>query len=173
MSAESKSLPVRMARSAAIAVAVWIGLAAVWMLLVDNESLPELLTGAGVVCIATIGSELVRHQRIAQIRVHPLWILRLWRPVARVPVDVGIVMVELFRQLFERKRARGRLRAMRFRAVDQDPASNARRALAEAAGSLAPNTIVIGVDERRKLILVHQLKPTGDAESTIDPLELR
>lgn len=173
MSAESKSLPVRVARSAAIAVATWVGLAAVWMLLVDNESLPELLTGAGAVSIATVGSELVRHQRIAQVRFHPLWVVRLWKPVARVPLDVGIVVWELFRQIFERKRARGTLRALRFRAVEDDPASNARRALAEAAGSLAPNTIVIGIDERRKLILVHQLKPTGRADSTLDPLDLR
>lgn len=173
MSAESKSLAVRVARSIAVAMATWVGLAAVWMLLVDNESLSELLTGAGVVCIATIGSELVRHQRIAQIRLHPVWVLRLWKPVARVPLDVGIVTWELLHQIFERKRARGRIRAMRFRAVGEDAGSNARRALAEAAGSLAPNTIVIGIDERRKLILVHQLKPTGSAESTIDPLELR
>jgi multisubunit Na+/H+ antiporter MnhE subunit len=173
MSSHSKSLPARVARNLAIVLATWIALAAVWMLLVDNESLPELLTGAGAVCIATVGSELVRHQRVAQIRVRPIWLLRLWRPLARVPLDVGIVTVELFRQLFERKRERGTLRAMRFRADGKNPTDNARRALAELAGSMAPNTIVIGVDMRRKLILVHQLKAGGSPESTLDPLELR
>ena len=173
MSAHSKSLPARVARSIAIVLATWVALAAVWMLLVDNESLPELLTGAGVVCLATIGSELARAQRIATVRVRPAWLLGLWKPVARIPVDVAIVMWALVRQLADRKEERGRLRAMRFRSVGDDPAANARRALAEAAGSMAPNTIVIGVDARRRLILAHQLVPTGSAESTLDPLELR
>jgi multisubunit Na+/H+ antiporter MnhE subunit len=173
MSAQSKSPPGRVARHLGIVLFSWLALAAVWMLLVDNESLPELLTGAGVVCIATVGSELVRHQRIAEVRARPLWLLRLWKPVARVPVDVGIVTWALFRQVVERRRERGALRAMRFRADGKDPIDNARRALAELAGSMAPNTIVIGVDTRRKLILVHQLEPGGSAEDVIDPLELR
>jgi multisubunit Na+/H+ antiporter MnhE subunit len=173
MSGQSKSPPGRVARNLVIVVFSWLALAAVWMLLVDNESLPELLTGAGVVSIAAVGSELVRHQRIAQVRTRPLWLLRLWKPVARVPVDVGIVTWALLRQIVERKPERGSLRAMRFRASGKDPVDNARRALAELAGSMAPNTIVIGVDTRRKLILVHQLKPGGSAESTIDPLGLR
>jgi multisubunit Na+/H+ antiporter MnhE subunit len=173
MSAQSKSLSGRVARNLAIVLFSWLGLAAVWMLLVDNESLPELLTGAGVVCIATVGSELVRHQRIAQVRTRPLWVLRLWKPLARIPVDTVIVTWALLRQIVERKRERGSLRAMRFRADGKDPIDNGRRALAELAGSMAPNTIVIGVDMHRKLILVHQLEPGGSPESTIDPLELR
>lgn len=173
MSAQSKSLPGRVARNLVIVLFSWLALAGVWMLLVDNESLPELLTGAGAVCIATIGSELVRHQRISQVRVRAWWLLRLWKPVARIPLDVGIVTLALFRQIFERKPERGALRAMRFRADGEDPIDNARRALAELAGSMAPNTIVIGVDMKRKLILVHQLEPGGSPESTIDPLELR
>jgi multisubunit Na+/H+ antiporter MnhE subunit len=156
MSAQSKSLSGRVARNLAIVLFSWLGLAAVWMLLVDNESLPELLTGAGVVCIATVGSE-----------------LRLWKPLARIPVDTVIVTWALLRQIVERKRERGSLRAMRFRADGKDPIDNGRRALAELAGSMAPNTIVIGVDMHRKLILVHQLEPGGSPESTIDPLELR
>jgi len=172
MSAQSKSLSARLAHSLAAALIIWAGLAAVWMLLVDNESLPELLVGAGVVCLATAGVELVRAQRIAHLRVHAAWVARLWRPLARVPLDVGIVMVELIRQLGERRRERGQLRALRFRAVGHDAESSGRRALAELGGSLAPNTIVLGVDRSRRVILVHQLKPTGEGERALDPLEL-
>jgi multisubunit Na+/H+ antiporter MnhE subunit len=173
MSAQSKSLPARLARAAGIALATWISLAAVWMLLVDNESLPELLVGAGVVCIATAGSELVRAQRIAEVRFRAPWLLRLWKPLARIPLDVGIVMWELVRQLVQRRPERGSLRALRFRASAETAGDNGRRALAELAGSMAPNTIVVGVDTRRNLILAHQLKPTADAESSLDPLDLR
>jgi multisubunit Na+/H+ antiporter MnhE subunit len=173
MSAQSKSLPARLARAAGIALATWIALAAVWMLLVDNESLPELLVGAGAVCMATVGSELVRAQRIAQVRFPATALLRLWRPLARVPLDVGIVLWTLVRQLVERKRERGSLRALRFRASADTAGDNGRRALAELAGSLAPNTIVIGIDRRRNLILAHQLERRGDAASSLDSLELR
>ncbi|MCW3018653.1 MAG: hypothetical protein JWN10_961, partial [Solirubrobacterales bacterium] len=44
-----------------------------------------------------------------------------------------------------------------------------RRALAESFGSLAPNTIVIGVDPERDLLLVHQLRGGG---GRVDVLEL-
>ena len=47
----------------------------------------------------------------------------------------------------------------------------ARRALAEAVGSLTPNTIVIGVDEERNLILGHQLRRSGGADG-VDVLGL-
>jgi multisubunit Na+/H+ antiporter MnhE subunit len=173
MSAQSKSLPARLARAAGIALATWIALAGVWMLLVDNESLPELLVGAGAVCIATAGSELVRAQRIAEVRFRAAGLLRLWRPLARIPRDVGIVMWVLVRQLVERKAERGSLRALRFRASADTAGDNGRRALAELAGSLAPNTVVIGIDRRRNLILAHQLEPGGDPEPSLDPLDLR
>lgn len=166
-------MSVRVGRTAGIALATWVVLAAVWMLLVDNESLPELLTGAGVAIIATLGSELVRAQRITKLAVRPIWLVRLWRPLARIPLDTGIVMWALGRQLLERRPERGALRAMRFRAVGDDAGDNARRALVEATGSMAPNTIVIGVDKRRRLVLAHQLVPRERVESVLDPLELR
>lgn len=161
-----------MARSLAVALIIWAGLAGVWMLLVDNESLPELVLGAGVALIATAGVQLVRAQHVADARVRASWIRRLWRPLARMPLDVGILIVELVRQLRQRRPERGQLRALRFRAVDQDADGRGRRALAELAGSLAPNTIVVGVDRRRRVILVHQLRPGGEGEPTLDPLEL-
>jgi hypothetical protein len=39
-----------------------------------------------------------------------------------------------------------------------------RRALAETVGSVAPNTIVIGIDDERGLLLVHQLRRHGGPE---------
>lgn len=46
-----------------------------------------------------------------------------------------------------------------------------RRALAEGLGSLAPNTIVIGIDGENDLLLVHQLHRSGGREQ-LDVLEL-
>ena len=65
------------------------------------------------------------------------------------------------------------MRAIRFRGTGPDAVDNARRALAEGLGSFAPNTVVIGVDERRNVLLAHQLRGTDPVERSLDPLELR
>jgi hypothetical protein len=73
--------------------------------------------------------------------------------------------------LVRRRPAFGAFRAVPFGGGEDEPHETGRRALAEAAGSVAPNTFVIGIDGDRQLILAHQLRPTGGRE-TIDPLKL-
>jgi multisubunit Na+/H+ antiporter MnhE subunit len=145
---------------------------AIWLLLVDNYSLPELLTGVGAAAIAATGSELVRMQRIAEILPRGSWLLRTWRPVVRAPRDVVLVLAAIVRQLVRPRARRGFLRAVPFRYGADDAEGHARRALASGVGSFAPNTIVIGIDQERELLLVHQLVRSGDARSAADPMEL-
>jgi len=52
-----------------------------------------------------------------------------------------------------------------------DPRDAGRRGLSEALGSLTPNTIVIGIDPDRDLVLVHQLRRSGGADG-VDVLGL-
>jgi multisubunit Na+/H+ antiporter MnhE subunit len=151
----------------------WAALAATWLVLVDSPKLPELLTGAVVAAVAASASELVRARRGERLHIPLRGLARAWRPVARAPADLALVAGAIARQLVERRPARGRVRAMPFRHGGDDPAAAGRRALAEGLGSFAPNTIVIGVDEQRNVILVHQLVPSGQAGSTLDPMELR
>jgi multisubunit Na+/H+ antiporter MnhE subunit len=158
---------------AASFVGTWVALAGIYLLLVDTVMLPELITGAVVATIAAVGSELVRVERRRHARLPLRGLARGWKPIARAPGDLALVCVAIARQLFERRPARGRLRAMPFRHGGRDPDAAGRRALAEGLGSFAPNTIVIGVDDEHDLILVHQLVPSGDAASMLDPLELR
>jgi hypothetical protein len=153
-------------RAVGIVVMSWIALAAVYLLLVDLLTLPEIFTGAAVAVIATIGSELVRAHGVARSRPVAQGVVRAWKPVARAPKDFGLVCLAIA------TRRRGRLRALPFRHGGGDPAQQGRRAMAEALGSFAPNTIVLGVDEARDLIFAHQLVVTGDPEQAIDPLEL-
>lgn len=151
----------------------WIVLAATYLLLVDTVKLPELITGAVVATIAAIGSELVRLERRVHTRIPLRGLARAWKPVARAPADLALVLVAIGRQVLERDAARGRIRAMPFRHGGDAPDAAGRRALAESLGSFAPNTIVIGVDDERNLLIVHQLVSTGATASTLDPMELR
>jgi len=156
------------ARRAAIALVTWALLFGVWMLLVDNDSRPEVIAGAVAAALAAAASELVRAQRIAEVRVRTRWLARAWRPLARIPLDVVIVLGALVHP----RKARGSFRALRFRSAGDDPEAGAARALTEVLGSLAPNTYVVGVDTNRHLLIVQQLVPRGNAD-TLDPLELR
>jgi hypothetical protein len=110
---------------------------------------------------------------MARLRARGAWLRRAWRPVARVPVDLALVVAAIVAQVARPKAERGRLRALHFDPRGDDPEDHGRRALAEALGSLAPNTYVIGIDDRRRVILVHQLVSTRDAARALDPLELR
>ena len=93
------------------------------------------------------------------------------RPVAKVPSDIAWVSWVALRQLMAPRAAYGVFRAVPFRCGEDEGRRVGRSALAESLGSFAPNTIVIGVDPERELILGHQLRRTGGAEA-IDVLGL-
>jgi multisubunit Na+/H+ antiporter MnhE subunit len=159
-------------RRLAFYASFWAFSAALWMLLVDTVLAPELLAGAGVATFAAAGAELAREQRLARVSISPRWLTRAWRPLANVPRDIALVTVAAFRQLADPVPERGRLRVIPFRARGDVPPDNGRRALAEALGSLAPNTIVVGVDPERGVLVAHQLAPRGGPDD-LDPLRLR
>jgi hypothetical protein len=145
--------------------------AALYLLLIDITDLPELLVGAGAAVLAATGLELAREQGIVGERLRLGWLRRAYRPLLRVPRDVVTVSVVALRALIKRDATVGKFRAIHFESSVDAPQELGRRALAEAAGSVAPNTFVVGVDPERKMLLAHQLKPTGDRR-VMDPLEL-
>lgn len=150
-----------------------------YLLLIDTTSLAELYAGAGVVLLAVIACEATRTQGFARAKFEPRWLADVWRVVLRVPPQCALVSWEALTQLSRvvrgqgvgGHRARGRFRAVPFGAGGDGPRDTGRRALAEALGSLTPNTIVIGIDTERDLLLVHQLHPQGGREQ-LDSLEL-
>jgi multisubunit Na+/H+ antiporter MnhE subunit len=152
--------------------ASWTVLAAVWLLFTDTKRFPELMLGVAAAAIAATASELVRSQRISPIRPRAAMLARAYRALVRIPVDLALLAVEAVDQAVRPRRVRGTFLALRFRAGDGSPEDLARHALAEAMGSLAPNTIVVGVDDDQDLLLVHQLVRRADPDA-LDPLRLR
>ncbi|MDQ6835346.1 MAG: Na+/H+ antiporter subunit E [Actinomycetota bacterium] len=137
--------------------------ASFYLLLIDTTSLPELYAMAGVVLLAGLAFLASLQQGFTEASIRPRWLLRGYRPLLGVPRQIALVAVEAAAQLIHPRRTRGRLRAIPF-AGGEGPHDIGRRALSEALGSLAPNTIVIGVDPERHLLLVHQLHRDGDAD---------
>jgi hypothetical protein len=143
---------------------------AFYLLLVDTTSLPELYVLVGVALLAALAFEVSREQGFPEARFSLRSLARAWRAFAQVPLDTGLLCREAVAQLTQRKRRRGQFRAVPFKAGPSEH-DRGRSALTEIVGSLAPNTIVIGIDADSDLLLVHQLRRNGDRHD-IDVLEL-
>lgn len=166
-----RSRPALIARRALAWTLAWMLAAALYLLLIDIGDLPELIVGAGAAVLAATGLELAREQGLVGESIRLQWLLRLYRPAARIPGDIALVTVMAVRALWDRQPRQGQFRAVRFSGRGNRQIETGRRALAEALGSLAPNTFVVGIDAERDLILAHQLRPTA-GRRRIDPLEL-
>jgi hypothetical protein len=57
-----------------------------------------------------------------------------------------------------------------FDATTGGPRDTARRALTEALGTLAPNTIVVRIDTERGVVVAHQLVSTDDPAASATPV---
>jgi hypothetical protein len=136
-----------------------------YLQLIDTTSLPELYVLAGVALACGIAFQLAREQGFVEARLSPRWLLRSWRVLWMIPSDIAIVCAEALVQLVRPRATRGVFRVTSFKATADTRADTGRRALAETLGSFAPNTIVVGVDAERGLILTHQLRRHGPPEN--------
>jgi multisubunit Na+/H+ antiporter MnhE subunit len=159
-----------MNRAASALLGVLLG-AGFYLLLIDTVQLPEVYAGLGATLLAGLAFEVSREQGFAEASLAPAWLLGGRRVLWRLPTQIWLVSLEAVLQLVSSKRRRGEFRAVRFRAGGEGSRDVGRRALTEALGSLTPNTIVIGIDPDRDLLLVHQLHVQGGREE-LDVLEL-
>jgi len=144
-------------------IAALIG-GAFYFLLIDITGVPELWTLAGVAVGCGVTGALSREQGFVEAQILPWWVLRSWRLLYQIPRDIGILCSEALSQLVAPRTVRGEFRATRFDAVEQTPQAMGRRALAEVMGAVSPNSIVVGIDDERGLLLVHQLRRHGPAK---------
>jgi multisubunit Na+/H+ antiporter MnhE subunit len=142
----------------------WALLAALWLALVDTVVVPELVAGAVAAAVAATGAVIVRSQRRLLLRPRLAWIRYAGGPLRRTLTD----LVPLARAL--RRRGGGAIVEVPYGAVGDDPGAAAHRVFTQALGSLAPNTLVVGVDRERRVLLVHQLVPTDDPAAEAKPL---
>jgi multisubunit Na+/H+ antiporter MnhE subunit len=151
-------------RRVRIAAAGFVLAAGFYIVLIDTVDVPELYAGAGVAVLAAAVFGVSREQGLAAAQLDPGWLAGAWRVLVRVPTQIALVSCEALVQVFAPKRSRGVFRVVPFDAGGQSPRDSGRRALSEALGSLTPNTIVIGIDPERGLLLVHQRHRQGGRE---------
>jgi hypothetical protein len=147
-------------------VLVWWGvLGGLWMLLVDTVSTAEVLCAVVVAAAGAFVTRLVIEGGAARMHHAENIVMALARQLARVPSDLWLLGLALWRALAGPPRP-GRFHELALE-LPVDELGNGRRAEIELVGSLAPNTIVLGVDERR--VVVHQLLARqGERESVVE-----
>jgi hypothetical protein len=158
-------------RRALVWLAGWLLAAGLYLLLIDTTDLPELIVGAGIATLAATAFGLAREQYLAAETVRLAWLGRIYRPLAQTPPDIVALVVAAITQLRHPRRTHGVFRTVPFACGDDQAREIGRRALAESLGSFAPNTIIIGIDPERELLLGHQLCRRGGSEA-IDILGL-
>ena len=141
------------------------------MVLDDTTLLPELVDGAVAATIGATAATVTAARGRVRFALRRVWLRRWWRPLAQFAGDLPALVELMIRALRGGDRDPGGLRSIPFR-VDADPAARRGQvALASVAGSFAPNSIVVAVDEAAGTMVVHELRPAGTRLGA-DPLEL-
>jgi hypothetical protein len=141
----------------------WVLLKSFWVILDDSIALDELLAGAGAAALGAFLAELISHQAATRFRMRVEWLVPALGLPAQVARDTVIVFGALWRRL-----AHGTLPPSGFREVPVRYGGNSaedrtRRVLLVGGRSVAPNSFALGIDEKRDVMVVHQLViPDGE-----------
>jgi hypothetical protein len=152
----------RAVRTPAQRLAFWLAWWAIayglWVLFVFKTEPAELVAGAIAAAFAATGAELVRSRGYAPFAPDIAWSRALLRIPKEVVVDTWRMAVLLVRHFVRGDPIEGCLRIVRFPAGSgDDPRAQARRTVAGWLGCVSPNTYVIGIDERHRVAVLHQL----------------
>jgi multisubunit Na+/H+ antiporter MnhE subunit len=142
---------------AATWLAWWVLLMALWVAVDDSLRSDELLAGAGAAALAALAAEIAGYQAATRLQIKAGWLGRACRLPGEVAHDTWTVFAALARTLATRRPPRGGFRQLPVRYGDGTPLGVTRRVLLTGAYSLAPNTFVLGMDEERDVMVVHEL----------------
>jgi multisubunit Na+/H+ antiporter MnhE subunit len=149
-------------------LAWWVAMFAFYLALVDTRQYPELVLGSIVAAAGASAAVAIRSARPLRASLPP-GLLRLLPAVLWSLVSQSVLVLGFLAGRLAGRRRRGHFRTAPFRGGGDGPRDVGRRALTEGLGSLGPNTIVVGIDRERDLIVVHQLTRRDDQ---VDPLGL-
>jgi hypothetical protein len=137
-----------------------------WLAFVDTLAWEEVAAGLVAAAVAATAAELVRSQDLVRFHLDPRWLRALPQLPWQVLRDTWLLAAALWRHVTGRP-VHGRFRVVPFPSEADDARSAARRALVTAICSVAPNTVVVGIEGAEGEMLVHQLVP--EAGSPVPP----
>jgi hypothetical protein len=155
-------------QSANILLAVFaiLLMAAEWILLVSGTRPHEMIVGAICVLVSALFLAGVKKMSTLVLDFHVSDVIQGWRIPWYVLGDCYTITAVLLRDLFTSRRAESLYRVSGFKTSKDDPRLVARRVLATAYTTTAPNSIVIGIDFNQSRMLFHEIKRSGVSEMT-------
>jgi len=130
---------------------------ALWVWVDDSIALPELLVGAVAAAGGALFAQLVRDQAGSRIRVRAGWLLSARSLPLQVLRDMRVVFGALARMLLWGEEPQSALEEVPVRSGGMGAATTTRRVLMVMGASLAPNTLALGIDGDRGVMIVHRL----------------
>lgn len=131
---------------------------ALWILFVGGLKVDEILVGTGVLLVTCAFLLVVRKTETLALDLHPGDLIQCWRIPWYILTGVYEIVLILLKDLLGLKRAESLYRVSGFKTSKSDPHLIARRVLATAYTTTAPNFIVIGIDYQQSRMLFHQLE---------------
>lgn len=135
-----------------------------WIVFTGTFSLHELLVGIGGALLAASGMFVVNLQYPARFSPSISDLVAFWRLPWYLLSGTWEIALVATKDALRIKRAQSLFRVVSFDAgKSQDPHANARRVLAVAYTTIAPDCIVLGVNNSNNTLLIHQFerRPVG------------
>jgi hypothetical protein len=149
------------------ALAWWLILAGLWLALIDNHHLDELLAGVAVVTLGTAVALVASDRMSPGVRIPLAAAAVLPRVAWRMTLETGLLLRALWQTVVLRRPVRGRWVSEPIDAADT-PQARGHRVLTVLFGSAAPNRVVGDAEGGR--VVVHELVR---ADEPLDPLARR
>lgn len=145
-------------RTLAWLILVWVGLAALWLLYQGEWNAIQLYAAASAATLTLVVAVVIRVHALPSARVERRWLVGAARVPWNVVKEFGLVTAALLRGV------EGEFRTVPFPAGGARPAERGRRAFVAVATGYSPNSYVLDVDEDRREVLVHVLRPVPEGE---------
>ena len=143
-----------------------IVMAAEWILLVAGLRRDEMIVGGISVVASVLFLQLVYRAEDQKLDIRLKDLVQVWRLPWYILSEAGIIVLVLLKDLCGIKRAGSFYRVCGFKTGKNDPLLIARRVLATAYTTMAPNSIVIGIDYEQSQMLFHQLERSSVPKMT-------
>lgn len=153
------SQPIPAARRIGTWLVWWVLLMGLWTAVDDSVGLAELGAGAGAAALGALLAEVAGYQADTRFRMRIGWLGSAVRLPGQVAGDTLLVFGALWRLCVHGEQPDSGFRERPVRYGDDSDEGVTRRVLLVGANSLAPNTIVVGIDRDRDVMVVHELVP--------------
>ena len=141
-------------------------MAAEWILLVAGLKRDEMIVGALCVLAAALFLQLAFRAESQRLEFRLKDLAACWRIPWYIVTGSWEIVIILLKDLLYIKRASSFYRVSGFKTGKYDPLLVARRVLATAFTTTAPNFIIIGIDYEQSRMLFHQLERSSIPKMT-------